>query len=198
MNNLTTEEKLQHFLNASIEDAQNRSQKMISDYKEALAKIADEHKAETLKKAELQIKVEEDKLQRNRNKEISKQVLHIKRKITKKQAELKDKLFVEVAHMLEEYMSTEDYTKLLVKEIKEAVDIAGESDVTIYIDPADSESLSKLEMMTGDSLTISEYPFMGGTRAVIRDRNILIDNSFAKKLEEAKENFNFNGGISHE
>ncbi|MEE0959677.1 MAG: V-type ATP synthase subunit E [Lachnospiraceae bacterium] len=198
MNNLTTEEKLQHFLNASIEDAQNRSQKMISDYKEALAKIADEHKAETLKKAELQIKVEEDKLQRNRNKEISKQVLHIKRKITKKQAELKDKLFVEVAHMLEEYMSTEDYTKLLVKEIKEAVDIAGESDVTIYIDPADSESLSKLEMMTGASLTISEYSFMGGTRAVIRDRNILIDNSFAKKLEEAKENFNFNGGISHE
>ncbi len=195
---MTTEEKLQHFLNASIEDAQNRSQKMISDYKEALAKIADEHKAETLKKAELQIKVEEDKLQRNRNKEISKQVLHIKRKITKKQAELKDKLFVEVAHMLEEYMSTEDYTKLLVKEIKEAVDIAGESDVTIYIDPADSESLSKLEMMTGASLTISEYPFMGGTRAVIRDRNILIDNSFAKKLEEAKENFNFNGGISHE
>lgn len=198
MNNLTTEEKLQHFLNASIEDAQNRSQKMISDYKEALAKIADEHKAETLKKAELQIKVEEDKLQRNRNKEISKQVLHIKRKITKKQAELKDKLFVEVAHMLEEYMSTEDYTKLLVKEIKEAVDIAGESDVTIYIDPADSESLNKLEMMTGASLTISEYSFMGGTRAVIRDRNILIDNSFAKKLEEAKENFNFNGGISHE
>ena len=198
MNNLTTEEKLQHFLNASIEDAQNRSQKMISDYKEALAKIADEHKAETLKKAELQIKVEEDKLQRNRNKEISKQVLHIKRKITKKQAELKDKLFVEVAHMLEEYMSTEDYTKLLLKEIKEAVDIAGESDVTIYIDPADSESLSKLEMMTGASLTISEYSFMGGTRAVIRDRNILIDNSFAKKLEEAKENFNFNGGISHE
>lgn len=198
MNNLTTEEKLQHFLNASIEDAQNRSQKMISDYKEALAKIADEHKAETLKNAELQIKVEEDKLQRNRNKEISKQVLHIKRKITKKQAELKDKLFVEVAHMLEEYMSTEDYTKLLVKEIKEAVDIAGESDVTIYIDPADSESLSKLEMMTGASLTISEYSFMGGTRAVIRDRNILIDNSFAKKLEEAKENFNFNGGISHE
>ena len=160
---MTTEEKLQHFLNASIEDAQNRSQKMISDYKEALAKIADEHKAETLKKAELQIKVEEDKLQRNRNKEISKQVLHIKRKITKKQAELKDKLFVEVAHMLEEYMSTEDYTKLLVKEIKEAVDIAGESDVTIYIDPADSESLSKLEMMTGASLTISEYSFMGGT-----------------------------------
>ena len=195
---MTTEEKLQHFLNASIEDAQNRSQKMISDYKEAQAKIADEHKAETLKKAELQIKVEEDKLQRNRNKEISKQVLHIKRKITKKQAELKDKLFVEVAHMLEEYMSTEDYTKLLVKEIKEAVDIAGESDVTIYIDPADSESLSKLEMMTGASLTISEYSFMGGTRAVIRDRNILIDNSFAKKLEEAKENFNFNGGISHE
>lgn len=198
MNNLTTEEKLQHFLKASIEDAQNRSQKMISDYKDALAKIADEHKAETLKKAELQIKVEEEKLQRNRNKEISKQVLHIKREITKKQTELKDKLFVEVAHMLEEYMSTEDYTKLLVKEIKEAVDIAGESDVTIYIDPADSESLNKLEMMTGASLTISEYSFMGGTRAVIRDRNILIDNSFAKKLEEAKENFNFNGGISHE
>ena len=200
MNSLTTEEKLQHFLNASIEDAQNRSQKTIKEYEDALLKISEEHKNDTLKNAELQIKFEEEKLERNKNKEISKQTLHIKRKITKKQSELKEKLFVEVKQMLCEYMETEEYVNLLVKQIKEALDIAKDSDVTIYIDPADSEKLSKLEMLTGAALTISEYSFIGGTRAVIRERNILIDNSFAKKLEEAKDNFNFNfnGGNSHE
>lgn len=197
---MTTEEKLQHFLKASIEDATNRSQKNVKEYEEALEKISKEHQEDTLKNAELQIKFEQDKLERDKNKEISKQTLHIKRKLTQKQSELKDKLFVEVKQMLCEYMETKEYTDLLVKEIKEALLIAKDSDVTIYIDPADAEKLRNLEMLTGVALNISDYSFIGGTRAVIRDRNILIDNSFAKKLEEAKENFNFNfnGGISHE
>ncbi len=39
---------------------------------------------------------------------------------------------------------------------------------------------------------------MGGMRAVIRSKNILIDNSFATLLRKAKEEFVFAGGMTDE
>lgn len=46
-------------------------------------------------------------------------------------------------------------------------------------------------METGCDIRVSQYPFSGGTRAVIASKNILIDNSFETKLKEAGENFQF-------
>ena len=64
----------------------------------------------------------------------------------------------------------------------------------IYIDPADQALLMNLEMEAGTTLTVSEYSFGGGTRAVLPDRNVLIDDSFATKVKETMENFSFTGG----
>ena len=65
-------------------------------------------------------------------------------------------------------------------------------------DPADSSKLPSLSAAVNTTLTLSQYSFMGGTRAVVENRHILIDNSFATKLEEEKAAFTFDGGISHE
>ena len=43
-------------------------------------------------------------------------------------------------------------------------------------------------------LTISAEDFRGGVRAVIRSRNILIDNSFSTQLKEQYDKFVFLGG----
>ena len=40
-------------------------------------------------------------------------------------------------------------------------------------------------------IRVSQYPFLGGTRAVIASKNILIDNSFETKLKEAEQDFQF-------
>ena len=37
---------------------------------------------------------------------------------------------------------------------------------------------------------------MGGMRAVIRSKNILIDNSFLSLLKDAKEKYIFTGGMT--
>jgi len=48
-----------------------------------------------------------------------------------------------------------------------------------------------LALHTQCDIRISQYPFLGGTRAVIISKNVLIDNSFETKLKEAGENFQF-------
>ena len=70
--------------------------------------------------------------------------------------------------------------------------------MTIYIDPADESMLTSLHAATNTALTLSQYSFGGGIRAVLPSRHILIDNSFSTKLGEIKQDFRFDGGMSHE
>jgi len=195
---LTNQEKLQHFYESTINDVTNTSKQMLQEYETALTTLFEEHKEEVLRKADLEIKTETEKIKRHNNKELSMEQIRMKRAISKKHSELKDKLFVEVKDLLENYMTTPDYRTLLIQQIKEAVAFAREESIIIYIDPSDSDSRIKLESAAGAKLTISQYSFMGGTRAVIPSKNVLIDNSFESKLQEAKQNFSFDGGTSHE
>ena len=186
---MTTEEKLKYFEESSLEEARKQASAMIEEYKVNLDKVEKEHKATTLRQSDLQLKTESDNLKRNNNMALSKEQLQIKRKITQKQNELKEKLFVEVKQLLEDYMTTSAYQQLLIKQIKNIQKEAGSGKLILYIDPADSDKRS--------SLQVAEYSFMGGTRAVLQDRNILIDNSFASKLEKLKADFSFNGGATN-
>lgn len=194
---MTTEEKLKYFEESSLEEARKQASAMIEEYKVNLDKVEKEHKATTLRQSDLQLKTESDNLKRNNNMALSKEQLQIKRKITQKQNELKEKLFVEVKQLLEDYMTTSAYQQLLIKQIKNIQKEAGSGKLILYIDPADSDKRSSLQVATGAPVTVSEYSFMGATRAVLQDRNILIDNSFASKLEKLKADFSFNGGATN-
>lgn len=194
---MTTEEKLKYFEESSLEEARKQASAMIEEYKVNLDKVEKEHKATTLRQSDLQLKTESDNLKRNNNMALSKEQLQIKRKITQKQNELKEKLFVEVKQLLEDYMTTSAYQQLLIKQIKNIQKEAGSGKLILYIDPADSDKRSSLQVATGAPVTVSEYSFMGCTRAVLQDRNILIDNSFASKLEKLKADFSFNGGATN-
>lgn len=195
---LTTDEKLLHFQEFTMADAREQCNRLLDEYTASLEAVFEEHKQEKLRQSELIIKTETEGLERNKNKELSKQHLHIRRKITRKQNELKEKLFLEVKDLLLDYMKTADYENLLLTQIKEAVSFAKGQEMIIYIDPADASKQSDLESKTGAKLTVSEYSFLGGTRAIISARNILIDNSFESKLAERKENYTFDGGKKHD
>ena len=169
---MTTEEKLKYFEESSLEEARKQASAMIEEYKVNLDKVEKEHKATTLRQSDLQLKTESDNLKRNNNMALLKQ-------------------------QLEDYMTTSTYQQLLIKQIKNIQKEAGSGKLILYIDPADSDKRSSLQAATGAPITVSEYSFMGGTRAVLQDRNILIDNSFASKLEKLKADFSFNGGATN-
>ena len=128
--------------------------------------------------------------------------INLKRTLGHKQDELKDKLFVELRDMLANFMETAEYDRLLDAQVADAVKIADGEPMIIYIDPADEKKLHNLAMQHQADVRISEYSFLGGTRAVIPGKNILIDNSFQARLAEARENFQFDsaaqtGGTIH-
>ena len=195
---MTTEEKLKHFEEAALEEARQKSAKAVEEHRQVLEKLKQDHIDEKDRQAALQIKTETDKLKRANNMAVSKEEIEIKRQISRKHDELKEKLFVEVRQKLDDFMTTSAYQKLLIREIKEVLEVAGEDEVTIYIDPADESMLTSLHAATNTALTLSQYSFGGSIRAVLPSRHILIDNSFSTKLGEIKQDFRFDGGMSHE
>lgn len=194
---LTTEEKLKYFEESTLEQARQQAAAMIDAYTASLAKLEAEHKETITRQAELQLKTESDSLKRENNIALSKEHLKIKRKITQKQNELKAKLFVEIKEELETFMTTPEYEQLLIRQIRAIQKEAASDKVVLYIDPADSDKRTSLMAATGAPITVSQYSFMGGTRAVLQERHILIDNSFATKLAKAQAEFKFDGGAAH-
>lgn len=192
MINLTTEEKLQHFYDLSIEGAQADAQKLIDTRKAALDKMFIEHKEVKNRQAESELKAESDKLKRDFNKEISKEQLLIKRQLSAVTSELRERLFAEVKQRLLEFKTTPAYREMLCRQVKEALDFAAGDEMTVYLDPSDAnlaDAIIETLDITGFAPTVSKESFLGGMRAVIRSKNILIDNSFTTLMNDEKEKF---------
>ena len=191
---MTLEEKISHLRTTSMEQARSEGNAIIDSYKEALEKVFEDHKAESLRQSETRIKAETTNARQQLNQAMAKSQLEIKRQNGKIQQELKDKIFEEARSLVDDYMQTEDYMEYLMSCIKQAKAFAGDDPVIIYINPTDEKRRSDLEDATRIPLTVSAEDFIGGVRAVIRTRNILIDNSFKTKLRNEYDSFIFLGG----
>lgn len=183
--------KLDHFYKSVIDDATAQSASILEDYKKQLSALYEEKKAEFEKHQALTIKAETDNVAREKNKQLSSEAIEIRRMISEKKAEIKDSLFADITTKLNAFMKTPAYEELLVKQITSAKEFVNGESITIYINASDASKKEALEKKTAATLTISTIDFMGGSRAVIHEKNILIDNSFITKLAEEKENFQF-------
>lgn len=195
---MTNEEKLLNFRITTMEAARKQSADILEAYTKSLEEAFEEHRARKEQQAELILKAEKDNLKRRKNKELSLDQIQVRHEVTNKREELKTKLFTGVKDLLANYMETPAYEELLRKQIRKDVMFAKREEVIIYIDPADQGLKHSLEAATGVALTVSEYSFGGGTRAVLPKRNILIDDSFVTKIEEEYQKFSFKGGRLYE
>lgn len=195
---MTIEEKLQHFYDSSIEEAYQEASQMIEEHKKNLDAMLSEHKKSRRQSAEAEVKAEAENARREVNKALSAQQLMIKRNWTKKQNELKDKLFAEVQNLLEDFVKTPEYDSYLCRKIKDAQDFAGEDELHIYLTPSDSSRLESISQKTGEALRLADEEFIGGIRAIIPGKNILIDNSFREAFLACKKEFKFDGGPRYE
>lgn len=189
---MTTDEKLQHFMEVSVNTASAKCQNIIEEYKAGMDKIYEDHKKESIKNAETLKKTTMAGMRRNLAKDFARQQQHIRRKLTHKQEELKDALFQEVLELLIEFKRSPDYEKLLVRQIKGSLDIAKDQDIYVYISPEDEAKLETLKRETGARISVSDFSFLGGTRAEIPAKNILIDNSFSSRFASTKNDFVMN------
>lgn len=191
---MTLEEKIAEIQASSMEAARAEGNEIIESYRAALDKVFEDHKQEAIRQMETRIKAETINVRQQKNQAMAKAQLELKRQEGRVQKELKDKVFREVMELVEEYMKTEEYREFLLRCIQKSVEFAAGEELTIYINPSDKDMKEELELHSGTILTISKEDFIGGVRAVIRGRNVLIDHSFRTALRTEYDEFVFQGG----
>ena len=158
----------------------------LKEYQAALDAQFEERKAMILSQEEKDLAVEVEAVKRQGNQKLAHEHLVNKRALSQKETEFKDKLFQEVAALVEAYKKTPEYVQVIKKQIIDAKSFAKNDDIIIYLDPADASKKHDLEEETKCTLTMSEYSFGGGMRAVIPARSILIDNSMDSRIAEVE------------
>lgn len=191
---MNLQEKLAHLQEAAMTEARLQGNAIIEQHKAALEGLFEQHKAEVIRQSETRIKAETTSVNQQLNMATSKAQLELKRELSKTQNALKLELFQEVDQLLHAYMETEEYKKLLVEYIEKAATYADGAEMIIYINPSDEDKKEYLEEHTGMTLTVSREDFIGGVRAVIREKNILIDHAFKGAREREYQKFLFKGG----
>ena len=175
---MTIEEKLTHFYDTSVEEARRQAEKDVQEHKDSLDAALEEHKKMSLENAASSRKAEIANAKREINKALSAEQLHIRRDWTARQSRLKEKLFAEVREQILKFMESSRYEEYLCTKIEEAVCFAEHDEIQIYLSKEDEPRLKSLTVKTGFPLKLSDESFIGGIKAIIPEKNILIDNSF--------------------
>ncbi len=195
---LNTEEKLQNLLNSSLQSTKSEIAHTLSAYIRTLDEEYSDHCQKARVRAEHEVELESERLTREGNRSLAEEQLHLRRRIRREEEDLTARLFEEVEDRLEAYMATPAYKELLLSQIQSAAAFAGGRPVQIFLDPADEELLGELTEASGLPLLLADHSFHGGTRALIPERHILIDNSFESRLEEVRAGFSWERRARHD
>ena len=195
---MTLEEKISHLQSAAMEEARAQGNAIIKQHEEALQSVFEQHRAEAVRQSETRLKAEATNARQQLNMAASKAQLELKRELSQTQKELKNQLFDEVQTLIYDFMKTDDYKRLLIAYIESAAKFANGETMTLYINPTDADKAAYLEEHTGMTLTVSKEDFIGGIRAVIPGRNILIDHAFKGAIDNEYHKFSFKGGAGIE
>jgi len=191
---LTNEEKITHIRTAAMEEARAEANAIIKQHEDALRSVFEQHRIEARRQSETRVRAESVTAKQQLNMAMSKAQLELKREMGKIQTEL----FEEVQLKLLAFMRTEEYKEVLIRYIEKAAQFASGMAMTIYINPSDADKKTYLEERTGMTLTISKVDFIGGVRAVVPEKNVLVDYAFKGALENEYQKFRFRGGVKGE
>ena len=188
---MTIEEKLAHFQDAAIEDIKKKKAAALREYQESLDKVFAEHKENTDLQMKQDLEAERVLIHRKMNRDLSTESLEIKHRLSMEQQKLSDRIFGEVKDKLLKFKETPDYKEYLISLIERAKRYADGDEVSISIDPGDENLIPELEERTGLKIGMTDGPVLGGVEARIEKRNILMDETFKRALEDARENYRF-------
>ncbi|WP_195854046.1 hypothetical protein [Aerococcus tenax] len=183
------EEKMAYFKDQVTQQSQAEIDQQINQYRQTLEDDYQKFQEQTDETFAHRLVNEKEALRKENNKAISQIQINQQRELFLTEENMKLTLFQTFTKQIESYQKSEAYIEQLKKMLKNIQDYAGREKYDLYIDENDSHLRSQLESYASHPIIISDRPFMGGIRAVLRERQILVDYSFLTFLDRLKENF---------
>lgn len=198
---MTTKEKLESFKENTLGTAAKQADKEVEQYQVALDQIFAQHKEEKNAESEQLVTDERAKCTREINKRVTAEQADIRQKFSDQTLRIRSRVFDRVKQKLVDYKSTPEYLTYLCEKIREMQrKLPSESgrDIRFLVDSSDTNLVEAIEKKSGVKIEVSKENMIGGLRALVPGRGIMIDNSFASLLDEEKKAFSVEGGMRNE
>lgn len=182
-------EKLDIFYRAAMDAANRQSEAILDEQKQTYQREMSDYEEQKKKDWQEKKRQRETSLKREANRIVQEEMMQQKQAYHSAVEAKKQELFTAVEQRLVEYRHTDAYDRQLEKMVQKAVSLAGTEEAEIYLSPSDEEKRKLLEQRTRQRILIGKEEFGGGIRAVIKGKNILLDESFDRRLQEKREQY---------
>lgn len=187
---MNVKEKIEAFGRIVEKEAEEQRIKILKEIEEKI-EIGYREKVNEAKAVwDRKTKAETYKVQMQENKELIAYESESKKKLMAKRRDIIESVFSRVKTELFQYRSTPEYISYLAENIKKVV--SADPDSIIYLIKEDMKLVPEINAKLNANLSYreSEENFIGGFKAYLNKKNIVIDNSFLTKLNAEKDKFN--------
>lgn len=188
---ITVEEKLKLFTKLVYDKIEKENQTEIDKYNSEYGNIIDEKKNEFEKQAEKMNSEKMKEIDKKKNQIISRAKVEEQKLLLQKKKEIFDEAVEEIKNYSKEFTDSEDYKKLLLKNLKESMEDLKESkNISFYVIERDRDKFKNIivEMYPDTNFKIDvDDNLIGGFTVQDEDNNIKIDMSLMSKIESSKE-----------
>lgn len=186
------DEKLMHFTQVLMEEADAESAAVEAEIAAARAKARSEAEDQILQEAYHYIKSEVSRLRTESGRQVSRQMQENQRRLSLRREEMAQEVFASVRKKLEAYTQTDSYPRRLTALFREALSLLGTvQSVTVYLRPEDRTFLPLLQKAAGPvKVTAQDGTFrLGGLVLVSPEKARRVDATFDTAMDELNGHF---------
>lgn len=185
------EEKMEHFANDVMADVGEERRKMIQALDDELREEFEQQESQHLGKAYELIQDALISIDQKKNESMSRIIMRNRTKLFDKRNEIIDGIYKKAIDRLKAFKETEDYLAFLVKHIKKAEEALGEGVLSVKLDYSDRALVDRVKKATGLEVVVEskKVPLLGGSIVINKDSNMIVDQTFSRKLDSIREDF---------
>lgn len=184
---MNVKEKLNVFSRLALKEAEEKRDTIMSGLNSEFDAACREYSAKARKKAEAQLREDGFKAEREKNKEILTAKFDSRRALFEYKAQLIGGIFERVMDMIADYVETDEYGADIIGGIRE-LSIKYGCEIDVYITGRDMVFSEKIKETPNINL-FADDSLIGGYKAVIGERGLIIDRSYLERLNAVRSDF---------
>ncbi|MBE5962077.1 MAG: hypothetical protein E7256_11985 [Lachnospiraceae bacterium] len=188
---MTVKEKEDNFYKMAIDSATAQNVAMVNEYKEQMAKESEILKGKVEEEVTLKQKMAMDGLLRENNTALSKKLLEARHHYSVCATKCKEDLFKTVEKEILAFCKTAEYQEKLKKQAWDAIKMAQGEPCVMEVMEADTAFLFSIGLPANVSIQASKDNFLGGIRVLFIGKKMILNQTYALKLEEVRHQFQF-------
>lgn len=194
---ISAEEKLSKFSMKVLDNANQKRNAMLEEYKKEQEQLLQAKELEFLEEAYQKIQESISSIHREQNEKEASIENEYRIKLLTTRQTIFDDVFYKVMEKLNDFMASDEYIDWLRKSIQRALNEVGEGDNIIYLNQSDKKYQEMIvKEFSPNAVEISEDNILGGCKVYSKLHGMISDHSMETELERQKLDFVKNSGLN--